>query len=560
MKTINLGRISVPLDQYASQGNAVLGIRGSGKSYTATYTAERLLDAGVPIVAFDPIGIWRYLRVPAKEGGTGYKVVVAGGEHGDIPLPAHGAAEIMRAAMREGVSIVFDLYDVGMSKADWRRIVESVGKVLLYENKAHGLRHVFIEEAAEFVPQRVTDQGGVYSVVERLVRMGGNAQLGVTLINQRAEEVNKAVLELCDLLVLHRQKGKNSLASLSKWMDVASVSNRVDVGATIPMLKAGECYVWPEGAESPTRTTIPEKRTFHPDRRQMQKAKAVEAKSADVSAFLTTMRESLAHLAKEAEGNDPKILRARIAQLEREAKQAPAAKPDAEAIARWQKEGYDLAMRAVVPISERLGTLSSAIRDTIEGFQDDLRRVQKNMRPVPAPAAAAPVKAAFPKIIAPAIRKAIASDSALPTGERTVLTAIAQSAGGVTREQLTVLTGYKRSSRDTYLQRLGARGFIQVEHSITATDAGIVALGPDFEPLPTGDALRAHWMDRLPEGERRVLGVLVDAFPDSVDRNRISELTEYKRSSRDTYLQRLSARQLITSERGTVRASDVLFN
>jgi DNA helicase HerA-like ATPase len=121
---LDLGQVRVPMDQYASQGNAVLGIRGSGKSYTATYIAERLLDARVPIVAFDPIGIWRFLRVPAKASGEGYKVVVAGGEHGDIPLPANGAAEIMRAAMRDGVSIVFDLYDIALSKGDWRRVVE----------------------------------------------------------------------------------------------------------------------------------------------------------------------------------------------------------------------------------------------------------------------------------------------------------------------------------------------------------------------------------------------------------------------------------------------------
>lgn len=564
MKTIDLGRISIPLDQYASQGNAILGIRGSGKSYTGTFLAERLLDAGVPIVAFDPIGIWRYLRVPANAGGSGYKVVVAGGEHGDIPLPAHGAAEIMRAAMRDGVSIVFDLYDVGMSKADWRRIVESVGKVLLYENKAHGLRHVFIEEAAEFVPQRVTDQGGVYSVVERLVRMGGNAQLGVTLINQRAEEVNKAVLELCDLLILHRQKGKNSLASLSKWMDVASVSNRVDVGAVIPILKAGECFVWPEGAETPTRTMIPPKRTFHPDRRQMQKATIVEAKSADVSAFVATMRSSLEHLAKEAEANDPKLLRAEILRLRREIEKGSKAAPDSVALEAAKNE------------SKEIGRMSGrmAVIEEIEHYVVALSEAVKAAKDVGAAAATGILKRQLNAVVElstarPSPRRTPATapraqpragQVELPAGERAVLTAIAQSADGVTREQLTVLTGYKRSSRDTYIQRLAARGFVDVDSSITATDAGFDALGPDFKVLPTGDELREHWMSRLPEGERRVLAVIVEAYPRPVDRERISELTEYKRSSRDTYLQRLSARQLITSERGVVRASDVLFN
>jgi hypothetical protein len=76
-----------------------------------------------------------------------------------------------------------------------------------------------LEEAAEFVPQRIgPDQGSVYAEIEKLARMGGNASLGYTLVNQRAEEVNKAVLELCDCLFLHRQKGRNSLTALSKWL------------------------------------------------------------------------------------------------------------------------------------------------------------------------------------------------------------------------------------------------------------------------------------------------------------------------------------------------------
>jgi DNA helicase HerA-like ATPase len=70
--------------EYASQGNAILGIRDSGKSYTATYIAERLLDARIPFIAFDPIGIWRYLKV--GKNGPGYPVVVAGGESGDVIL------------------------------------------------------------------------------------------------------------------------------------------------------------------------------------------------------------------------------------------------------------------------------------------------------------------------------------------------------------------------------------------------------------------------------------------------------------------------------------------
>src|SRR5271157_5492854 len=77
--TIQFGSFAVPLKEFATQGNAILGIRDSGKSYTATFLAEKLLDYGIPFVAFDPIGVWRCLKVPGSPGQTGYNVVVAGG-------------------------------------------------------------------------------------------------------------------------------------------------------------------------------------------------------------------------------------------------------------------------------------------------------------------------------------------------------------------------------------------------------------------------------------------------------------------------------------------------
>lgn len=258
-----------PIIEVAAAGNAVLGIRGSGKTYTATYMAERMIEENIPIIAFDPIGVWRHLRTPREEGGAAYTVVIAGGEHGDMPLSVETAPAIVRAAMAHGISLVLDLYSIDLSKADWRKIVTASLSVMLHENKRMGLRHVFIEEAAEFVPQKVWD-GVVYAEVEKLARMGGNAKLGFTLINQRAEEVNKAVLELCDNLFLHRQKGRHSLTALSKWLDVGGATGAREVMARIVSLPPGHCFAWRAGREDVVEWTVPEKRTWHPVRTDLR--------------------------------------------------------------------------------------------------------------------------------------------------------------------------------------------------------------------------------------------------------------------------------------------------
>lgn len=135
---------------------------------------------------------------------------------------------------------------------------------------------------------------------------------------------------------------------------------------------------------------------------------------------------------------------------------------------------------------------------------------------------------------------------------------------GVTREQLTVLTGYKRSTRDAYLQRMREKFLITpVPNSdrIEVTPEGKDALGADFQPLPTGEALQQHWLAKLPQGESHILGQLCASYPDSVSREEIGHVHGYARSSRDAYLQRLKSRQLVTIvDRGFVRAATHLFD
>lgn len=149
----------------------------------------------------------------------------------------------------------------------------------------------------------------------------------------------------------------------------------------------------------------------------------------------------------------------------------------------------------------------------------------------------------------------------LPRGERACLIAAAQHPNGVTRQQMTVLTGYKRSTRDAYIQRLRERGYADiVGERIQATDDGRAALGDAYEPLPTGAALREHVLRTLPEGERKVLEALISVYPSEAERNWIDSRTSYKRSTRDAYLGRLSARELIEFTSGMPKASATLFD
>jgi transcription initiation factor IIE alpha subunit len=150
-------------------------------------------------------------------------------------------------------------------------------------------------------------------------------------------------------------------------------------------------------------------------------------------------------------------------------------------------------------------------------------------------------------------------NDSLGKGHLKVLKAVAQYPKGVTQSQIAVLTGYKKTSRRTYLQALRTDGFIESNDGlILATEAGRERLGP-FEQLPVGRKLVQYWLDHLSEGERRLFEIIVRAAPSDVENAELIALTGYQKTSVRTYLQKLKARELVTNGHGGVKASEALF-
>ena len=562
---VAIGDVRLPLLDFAVARTGILGITRSGKTYAAKGLAEQLLTADIPVVVFDAIGVWRFLKTPGTEpGGKGFPIVIAGGAAADLPLTKDSAPEIVRAAIRENIPLVIDLYDPKLSKADWRSIVQHCFRTLLYENK--GVRHIFLEEAAEYAPQKIID-GATYAEIEKLARMGGNVGLGLTIINQRAQEVNKAVLELCDNLVLLRQRGSHAIGNLEKWLDRVSPETARAISKELPHMTQGECWVWAEANEHPVRTKTAALRSFHADRRAASQA-APACGAVDTHVFVSRLSGELGALVEQAKANDPAEMRKRIKELETQLakveKAAPAAKTERVEVPVLNGDALKRVERLIERgegFSKRWQELHDKLRDQQEGFVIGLR---SEMRELTGAVGRATTRAALPPRQPLPFPKPTASEKRggqpLPVGERSTLIACAQHEG-CGRDQLSILTGYKRSTRDAYIQRLRERGFVELAGDrVVATQAGVDALGSDFEPLPTGDALRAYWFGRLPAGERKVLEMLSAHFPAGVERSLIGDVTGFQRSTRDAYIQRLKARRLVTSlGLGGVRASAELF-
>ncbi len=572
-----LGNLTIDAQAYGSQGNAVLGIRDSGKTYTATEIAEKLFEAGIPFTTFDPTGVWRFLRVPGA--GRGYPVVVAGGKEGDLPLTVAGAPEIVRAAMKNGVSIVLDLTDNNLSKADWKRIVKSCVRVMLSENSQHGLRHVFIEEAAEFIPQRVID-GDVYAEVEKLARIGGNSRLGYTLINQRSQEVSKAVLELCENLFLHRQKGKNALDSLAKWFDLAEVAERKDIMKSLPNLPSGQCWAWMGGSdEIPLLIKVPPKNSHHPDRRAMRGDVVVLAKSAvDVGSFVSSMKVSLVEIEEIDKANDPKLLRAEIARLSGLVK-SPAtvqqAATDPAAIATAEQRGYsrgfaEAGRQASISFEALKQLASTTVRTFAESFQANLRGEKINFV---APPVVAVTPAARPTSQPTSTTRAKGPQGDSPVGgvQQIILNVVAEMeqlcGKAPPRTLVAMMANYKNVKSTGFakaLSSLSSAGHVSYPDSgtVALTDSGIGLARPRSAALTTDD-VHARVIDILGETAGRILGHLLAVHPGAMDRELLAEKSGYQNVKSTGFakaLSRMSSLGFVTyPTSGTAKAGEILF-
>ena len=119
----------------------------------------------------------------------------------------------------------------------------------------------------------------------------------------------------------------------------------------------------------------------------------------------------------------------------------------------------------------------------------------------------------------------------LGQGERKVLSVLAQWPEGRTYREVAFLAGYstKASTLGVILSKLRKAGLVEPgNHPVRATAAGLEAAGGRHE-LPQGPDLLEYWRhhQRVGEGERRVLDVLVEQYPHPLSHEELCDLTGY---------------------------------
>jgi len=533
---------SIDLDVLLRTRLLIQANSGKGKSWLLRRLAEQLFGK-VQVLIIDPEGEFATLREKLD-----FVLVGKGGETAAHPRIAAMTAQRL---LELRACAVCDLYEMKPSErhAYVRAFLEAL--IDAPKNLWHPLV-VIVDEAHVYCPEKGAGESEASEAVIGMATRGRKRGYCLVAATQRLGKFRKdAASELLNVGIggtfidIDRKRAADALGVYGQ--DVHPFFDE------IRLLERGKFYfLGPAISTERILVSIGEVQTTHPEAGSARHAAEPPPTPQKIKALLP----SLADLPKEAEEKARNIadLQKQVRELKSELSKRPTE------VKRIVEEKI-----VEVPVlrPDQIQELSN-IATQIKGVGEIIATALASVRKAPAVSPLRPVRNTVQPIskAKQIVKSNVESDGTLSKGEKAVLTAIAQDGSGVDRNQLTVLTGYKRSTRDAYLQRLATKGFIHENGTgINPTEEGLQALGDDYEPLPTGKELRDYWMERLPEGERKILEFLVAAWPEPVQRDLISDQTGYARSSRDAYLQRLASRRLVdTSGRAEVVASHMLFD
>lgn len=533
---------------------------GAGKSWALRRILEQT-HGTVQHLVIDPEGEFASLREK-------FDYVLAARSGGDTAADPRTAKLLAERLLELGVSAILDIYE--LKPHERVRFVRLFIDALVDAPKA--LWHpvlVVIDEAHVYCPEKGEAESA--DAVKGLCTRGRKRGFCALLATQRLSKLHKDAAAECNNKLI----GRSALdIDMKRAADELGISDR-DTRLKIRDLPDGTFFAFGPALCREVRTVkVGPVQTSHP-KAGAHLAAVVPPPTEKVKSVLS----KLADLPAEAEAREKTVddLKRDNANLRRKLTEAEKAIPIPDqievdaAFGRGRKEGMQTVMNLlereadVIELHEQIKKLDTAFnairsrRTFIETqVESSLKSTPQRGLTKPLPREAGTVAGRKEVKYRPPTASTNGHDK-LPTGEQKTLTALIQYPDGLRREQLTVLTTFARSTRDRYLQYLKAKGLVDsVGDRIVATDAGREAL-PNAEPLPTGKQLREYWLDRLPEGERNILAVLIGSWPKAVSREELSERTGYARSTRDRYLQYMTNKEIVDAGKGEVKASDDLF-
>jgi uncharacterized protein DUF87 len=548
-------QVTLPIPvEVLNQHTAVLGKTRSGKSSVMRLLVENLLDRHQPVCIVDPKGDWWGIKLARDGKRPGYPVVIFGGEHADVPINAHAGAHVAELFATGNRPCLIDLggWMVGERTRFWIDFASTLFKT------TKGMRWLVVDEVHNFAPKGKImdpDAGKALHWSNRLASEGLGKGLPMLFASQRPQKVHNDTLTSAETLIAMRVIHPSDRDAIAEWIKgCGDMKLGAEVLGTLAQLERGEGWVWsPEIGFGPKRVKFPMFKTY--DSFRAQTAEDAKGLKGWAEVDLEDVKAKLSVVVKEAEANDPKLLKRRIAELEKATKTGPAQTIEKLVEVPVLKNGQLERTEAAIKRLEEVGAKATAEAAELRRLISPAFVAKPAPRPAPMQTATA-VRPAHAK-------RTVATETGISKAERLILTALAQH-GDCAKTKVAILTGYSVNGGgfNNAIGALRSKGFIEPgSEPLKATGEGIAALG-DYDPLPSGPDLLDHWRRQLGKAEREILDVLVESYPEVLSKEETASRTpsQYEPSGGgfNNAIGRLRTLELIQG-RGELKASDNLF-
>lgn len=550
------------VEKISAQHIAILGKTGSGKTYAAKGIVEHLLKHGRQTCVLDPTGAWWGLRLGSDGKARGFDVVLLGGKNGDIPLADRSGAAVARLVTEQRASVVIDTS--GFTVGEYTRWFIDFASTL-YTTVRSPL-HLVIDEAHYFMPQGKApdvDAGRMLHAGNRL--MSGGRSLGIRgmMITQRPAKLHKDSLTCADTLIAMRVLAPQDRQAIKDWIDGSGDPVRGKaVLDSLAQLARGQGWVWyPEGGIL-ERATFPLIKTYDSSATPTHgQAHAPAVAQID----LNEVRRQMADAVKDAEANDPKLLRARVAELQKQLAQRPEQKVERHIVERpVVTDDQVKRVETIVTRLEREGErrikageeLASSGRELQQTAREFAAALYRASAPPPAPTRQPVMRAApAPRVSTPGNQTITARQQRFLDAAATLTTLGAE----VSKETVCGWVGVhpRGGSVGEEMRALADAGMIDMDRGrIAVTTAGMAAAN-QLDPSQAISTAKSGLTDR----QRRFFEMIADAYPDHVTKEQIADRfgIHPRGGSLGEDLGRLVGRGLVDRDRGTYRARDFLF-
>jgi len=312
--------------EFVTETAVIFGKRGSGKSSTGARLAEQLAAASLPFAVLDVPDAWWGMKSSGDGKSPGLPVYVFGGRHADLPLESGAGAMLADVIVDHRINVVMSLRH--FSNRERTQFVADFAERLFQRNTSP--LHLFCEEAHRLMPQDVRDYERNSTPELMLGRMlklhteGRTAGIGLTCITQRPALLHKTATTQSEILIAHRILGPQDTEAIRGWIKHQDLDDQAGVMETLPTLKTGECWLWSPAWPDDKAIGLKRIKVLMPEtydsRRTPKPGENLREPKALAPVDIDRLRDKMVATIERAKAEDPKQLRKRIVELERDLK------------------------------------------------------------------------------------------------------------------------------------------------------------------------------------------------------------------------------------------------